>query len=91
MSKEEQYNEIFSQLEKSKFRTSFYLKKLEKDYAKEKGYLKIREHAYDFIGKRLALEKIENDGKQTPMKRSSGVCCSACNCDLLQRVFRKMA
>lgn len=83
MQNEEQYIEIFSRLEKSKFRSSFFLKKAEKDYAKEKGYLKIKEHAYDLIQKRLAPDVIENDGKQTPMKRSSGVCCSACNCNML--------
>ena len=46
----------------------------------------IREHAYDFIGKRLAPENIPNDGKQTPWKghpvfiaqHATGCCCREC-------------
>ena len=59
---------ILNSLSKSNFRTKFHLKQKDKDYIKEKGIEKIREHAYDFINKRLAPENIPNDGKQTPMR-----------------------
>lgn len=55
-------------LSKSKFRNSFKLKEKDINYIKEKGPLKIKEHAYDFIKKRLAPAVIPNDGKQTPMR-----------------------
>ena len=81
-----EYEEIFSKLAKSKFRSRFFLRRVEKDYAKEKGYRKIQEHAYDFIQKRLAPAVIPNDGKQTPMKgppvfiaqHAAALCCRGC-------------
>lgn len=81
-----EYEEIFSKLAKSKFRSRFFLRRVEKDYAKEKGYRKIQEHAYDFIQKRLAPAVIPNDGKQTPMKghpvflaqHATATCCRGC-------------
>ena len=47
---------------------------------------KIKEHAYDFITKRLAPKDIPNDGKQTPMKghpvfiaqHACACCCRGC-------------
>ena len=47
---------------------------------------KIREHAYDFIKKRLAPSQILNDGKQTPMRghpvfiaqHACACCCRGC-------------
>ena len=79
-------NTILSQLQKSKFRSSFKLKEKEKLYVKEKGIEKIKEHAYDFINKRLAPSFIINDGKQTPMKghpvfiaqHATATCCRNC-------------
>lgn len=49
-------------LSKSKFRSSFYLRKKEKEYIDKNGMDKIKEHAYDFISKKLAPEYPENDG-----------------------------
>ena len=77
---------ILNSLSKSNFRSKFHLKQKDKDYIKEKGIEKIREHAYDFINKRLALEIIPNDGKQTPMKghpvfiaeHATATCCRNC-------------
>ena len=77
---------ILNSLSKSNFRSKFHLKQKDKDYIKEKGIEKIREHAYDFINKRLALEIIPNDGKQTPMKghpvfiaqHATATCCRGC-------------
>ena len=59
---------ILYKLSNSKFRSSFKLKEKDKLYIKEKGLVKIKEHAYDFVNKRLAPKQIPNDGKQTPMK-----------------------
>lgn len=73
-------------LSKSKFRSSFYLRKKEKAYIDKHGLEKIKEHAYDFIRNKLAPEYPENDGAQTPMKNhpvfiaqhATGTCCRGC-------------
>ena len=78
--------DIFNRLEKSKFRSSFKLKDKDLVYIKEKGMDKIREHAYDFINKRLAIKEPLNDGKQTPMRghpvfiaqHATATCCRGC-------------
>ena len=78
-------NKLFS-LSKSKFRSSFKLNDNDKKYIFDKGIDKIREHAYDFVNKRLSAEIILNDGKQTPMKghpvfiaqHATGTCCRKC-------------
>ena len=70
----------------SKFRSSFHLRKYMINYINEKGISKIKEHAYDFITKRLAPSNIKNDGSQTPMKghpvfiaqHATGTCCRKC-------------
>ncbi len=77
---------ILNSLSKSNFRNKFHLKQKDKDYIKEKGIEKIKEHAYDFINKRLAPENIPNDGKQTPMRghpvfiaqHATATCCRGC-------------
>ena len=73
---------ILSNLEKSKFRNSFHLNKKMKDYAKEKGLSRIKDHAYDFINKRLKPANPKNDGKQTPMRQTHPVFIAqhACAC-----------
>lgn len=73
-------------LSKSNFRSSFHLNKNMKDYCHKNGYLKIREHAYEFINERLKPKNINNDGKQTPMKghpvfiaqHACACCCRGC-------------
>ena len=78
--------EVFNKLKLSKFRTSFKLKDKDINYIKKNGMDKIKEHAYDFINKRLASEIINNDGKQTPMKghpvfiaqHATATCCRSC-------------
>ena len=78
--------DIFFKLSRSKFRSSFHLSKKDKEYVINKGLDKIREHAYDFIKKRLAPSQILNDGKQTPMRghpvfiaqHATGTCCRGC-------------
>ena len=79
--------DILDKLSKSRFRSSFYLNNKMKEYVNEKGMEKIKEHAYDFINKRIAIKDIKNDGKQTPMKQvhpvfiaqhATGTCCRGC-------------
>ena len=56
------------------------------EFLNDKGIEKIKEHAYDFIKKRLAPFNIPNDGKQTPMKghpvfiaqHATATCCREC-------------
>ena len=80
-------NDILNRLEKSKFRSSFHLNKSMKAYVNDKGLDKIRNHAEDFVNKRLKPAKILNDGKQTPMRQTHPVfiaqhatatCCRGC-------------
>ena len=77
---------LFASLSKSKFRSSFHLKKQDLDYINKKGLETIKLHAYDFINKRLKPNFIPNDGKQTPMKghpvfiaqHATATCCRNC-------------
>lgn len=77
---------ILSNLSKSKFRSSFKLKDNDIKYIKEKGLYKIKEHAINFIDKRLSPKIILNDGKQTPIKghpvfiaqHATATCCRDC-------------
>lgn len=86
MTKEQWYSQLFEQLDKSKFRSSFHLKQKDIDYIDSKGFDKIEEHARDFIAKREAPAVIPNDGKQTPMKghpvfiaqHATATCCREC-------------
>ena len=81
------YDNILNRLKRSKFRSSFHLNKKMIIYVEEKGLDKIKDHAYDFITKRLKSERIENDGKQTPMRQihpvfiaqhATATCCRGC-------------
>ena len=79
-------NETLNKLSKSRFRSSFHLRKYMISYINEKGLSTIKEHAYDFITKRLAPAHPKNDGKQTPMKghpvfiaeHATATCCRSC-------------
>ena len=81
------YSDILKRLSLSKFRSSFHLNEKMKEYVRDKGYDVIKEHAYDFINKRLKPAVITNDGKQTPMRQIHPVfiaqhacacCCRKC-------------
>ncbi len=73
-------------LSKSKFRSSFHLRKYMYKYIDEKGMDKIREDAYFFIRNRISDTSKYTDGKQTPMKghpvfiaeHATATCCRGC-------------
>ncbi len=79
-------DEIVYKLSKSKFRSSFHLRKYMIKYIDEKSLDTIKEHTYDFINKRLAPANPTNDGKQTPTKghptfiaqHATATCCRSC-------------
>lgn len=83
---DEKIKNIFDRLSKSKFRCSFYLKDKDILYIEDKGIDKIKNHAYDFVTKRLADTSNVTDGKQMPMKghpvfiaqHATGTCCRRC-------------
>lgn len=78
--------EAFARLEKSKFRSGFHLSDKDISYIENKGLDTIRDHASDFISKRLAPADIPNDGRQTPMRghpvfiaqHACACCCRGC-------------
>lgn len=79
-------DDVLNSLSKSKFRASFKLSEKDKLYISEKGIDTVRNHAHDFISKRLSGSIIPNDGKQTPMKghpvfisqHATATCCRKC-------------
>lgn len=82
----EKIQDCLSKLKTSKFRAKFKLPQKELDYYNKKGYETIKNHAYDFITKKLAPASPKNDGKQTPMKNhpvfiaqhATATCCRGC-------------
>ena len=75
-----------NKLSKSKFRSSFKLKKKDIEYIDKKGLDEIRNHTIKFIDERISKSYIPNDGKQTPMKghptfigqHATATCCRGC-------------
>ena len=86
MTEEEWLKQLFEGLSRSSFRSRFHLKEQDKAYVRQKGMDTIRQHAWDFIEKRLAPAVIPNDGKQTPMRghpvfiaqHATATCCRGC-------------
>ena len=80
------FRPLFYRLSQSSFRSGFHLHNKERAYIDTKGLDIIRQHAADFIAKRLAPAVIPNDGKQTPMRghpvfiaqHATGCCCRGC-------------
>ena len=78
-------NKLLS-LSKSKFRSSFHLRKYMIEYIDEKGMEVVKNHTYDFVNDKLRPANPLNDGKQTPMKghpvfiamHACGCCCRGC-------------
>ena len=79
------YNKLQA-LKKSKFRSSFHLRKYMIKYIDDKGMDQVEKHCEDFIEKNLAPYPTPNDGKQTPMKNhpvfiaqhATATCCRGC-------------
>lgn len=79
-------DELFAALERSEFRRRFRLRSEEAAYLREKGLDTVREHAREFVEKRLAVADPVNDGRQTPMRNhpvfvaqhATGTCCRGC-------------
>ena len=79
-------DEALERLSRSRFRSSFHLRRNEIAYIDEKGMDTIRRHCEDFVRERLAAQEPVNDGKQTPMKghpvfvaqHACGCCCRGC-------------
>lgn len=78
--------DLFKRIASSDFRSRFELKPADRRYVAEKGMDVIREHAADFVEKRLAPADIPNDGSQTPMRghpvflaqHACACCCRGC-------------
>ena len=79
-------NNKLLELSKSKFRSSFHLRKYMIKYIDEKGMDTIKRHTIDFIEQKLSDAYPINDGKQTPMKghptfiaqHACACCCRGC-------------
>ena len=71
--RQQTYAQMLVRLSRSNFRSRFHLKAQDKQYIREKGWNTIADHAADFVSKRLAPAEPKNDGKQTPMRGTSGV------------------
>ena len=79
-------NNKLLELSKSKFRSSFHLRKYMIKYIDEKGMDTIKRHTADFIEQKLSDDYPINDGKQTPMKghptfiaqHACACCCRGC-------------
>ncbi len=80
------YEKVFEKLAKSDFRSRFKLKSNDLLYIEKKGFDTIKQHARDFVSKRIAPEYIPNDGRQTPTKghpvfvaqHATATCCRGC-------------
>ena len=77
---------VFAKLAKSPFRAKFRLGPKDRAYLESRGIDVVREHARDFIGKRLAPAEPANDGRQTPWRghpvfvaqHATATCCRSC-------------
>ena len=78
--------DVFSRLERSAFRRRFRLGDKDREYLVKRGLPTVREHARDFVRKRLAPAEPVNDGRQTPSlghpvfvaQHATGTCCRSC-------------
>ena len=77
---------VFEKLGGSPFRCRFKLGAKDRAYLDSKGLALVLAHARDFIGKRLAVARPTNDGKQTPFRghpvfvaqHATATCCRGC-------------
>ena len=86
MIRNNQVHQVLASFKKSKFRSGFKLAEKDRQYIRDKGMDTIRQHAFDFIKKRIAPQYPKNDGKQTPMRghpvftaqHATATCCRGC-------------
>jgi hypothetical protein len=79
-------DKIFAKLAGSAFRAKFRLGPKDRAYLDDRGMDVMREHARDFIVKRLAPAEPANDGRQTPWRghpvfvaqHATATCCRSC-------------
>lgn len=77
---------VFPKLAQSPFRSRFRLNPKDSGYLDKRGMDVIRQHARDFVAKRLAPAEPANDGKQTPWRghpvfvaqHATATCCRSC-------------
>ena len=80
------FDDLFTRLAQSPFRQRFRLGRAEYDYVRSRDEATLRQHAADFIARRLAPAQPDNDGKQTPMRghpvfiaqHATATCCRGC-------------
>lgn len=79
-------NKKLDNLSKSKFRSSFHLRKYMYEYIDKQSLSTIEKHCEDFINERLKVYDPKKDGKQTPTKghpvfiaqHATATCCRGC-------------
>lgn len=77
---------LAQRLQRSAFRSKFYLNAKDSDYLMTKGMQVVLSHARDFVEQRLAPALPARDGKQTPWKghpvfvaqHATATCCRGC-------------
>ena len=79
-------DDVFPKLAASSFRARFKLNPKDRAYLDARGIGVARDHARDFVAKRLATAEPANDGRQTPMRghpvfvaqHATATCCRSC-------------
>ena len=82
----EQFNELFERLGRSRFRSRFRLAGRDRDYIAIRSPEVLAAHARDIIARRLAPAFPNKDGAQTPYRghpvfiaqHATGTCCRSC-------------
>lgn len=80
------WSDLRARLARSRFRSRFRLNERDAAYAADRGMATLREHARDFVARRLAPATPRNDGRQTPMRghpvfvaqHATATCCRRC-------------
>lgn len=78
--------ELFQRLQRSRFRSRFFLREREMSYLQKNGLETILCHGRDFVRARLLPARPDNDGRQTPMRNhpffvaqhATATCCRGC-------------
>ena len=86
MSPRRTLDDVFSALQRSRFRQRFHLRTRERAYLAAKGLPVVLAHAQAFVAQRLAGAEPPNDGRQTPFRghpvfvaqHATATCCRGC-------------